>query len=76
MTAAYGGLPLATALDAWHASISTRAGAFHTRATEFHARNRLPQKESRRVGTRRLPYVGDRVGGLGVRPPALGCSMW
>jgi hypothetical protein len=23
------------------------------------------------VGTRRLPYVGDRVGGLGVRPPAL-----
>src|SRR5256885_1591988 len=29
------------------------------------------QKESRRVGTRRLPYVGDRVGGLGVRPPAL-----
>jgi hypothetical protein len=32
----------------------------------------IPQTESRRVGTRRLPYVGDRVGGLGVRPPALG----
>jgi len=31
----------------------------------------LPKRESRRVGTRRLPYVGDRVGGLGVRPPAL-----
>jgi len=31
----------------------------------------IPQTESRRVGTRRLPYVGDRVGGLGVRPPAL-----
>ena len=31
-----------------------------------------PQKgESRGVGTPRLPYVGDRVGGLGVRPPAL-----
>jgi hypothetical protein len=32
----------------------------------------LAKTESRRVGTRRLPYVGDRVGGLGVRPPALG----
>ena len=31
----------------------------------------LQKRESRRVGTRRLPYVGDRVGGLGVRPPAL-----
>ena len=42
------------------------AQKFHSLALEF------PQTESRRVGTRRLPYVGDRVGGLGVRPPALG----
>ena len=27
------------------------------------------------MGTRRLPYVGDRVGGLGVRPPAL-ARIW
>jgi hypothetical protein len=33
------------------------------------------KRESRRVGTRRLPYVGDRVGGLGVRPPAL-ADIW
>ncbi len=39
-------------------------------ATPAHNKTRAP-KESRRVGTRRLPYVGDRVGGLGVRPPAL-----
>ena len=42
------------------------ARKFHSLVWEF------PQTESRRVGTRRLPYVGDRVGGLGVRPPALG----
>jgi hypothetical protein len=39
-------------------------------ATPAHNKTHAP-KESRRVGTRRLPYVGDRVGGLGVRPPAL-----
>jgi hypothetical protein len=52
------------------------AQPFHAPATEFHARNPLQQKESRGVGTRRLPYVGDRVGGLGVRPPALGSVIW
>src|SRR5262245_29441900 len=51
-------------------ALPTAVPKFHNRATEFH------QKESRRVGTRRLPYVGDRVGGLGVRPPALGSVMW
>ena len=34
-----------------------------------------PKGESRGVGTPRLPYVGDRVGGLGVRPPALPSYM-
>src|SRR5215510_2652219 len=48
----------------------TKSGAARPRFT-------APRKrESRRVGTRRLPYVGDRVGGLGVRPPALGTSIW
>src|SRR2546430_9342383 len=32
-------------------------------------------RSSRRAGTRRLPYVGDRVGGLGVRPPALALNL-
>jgi hypothetical protein len=44
--------------------------------SHFTRARRVPQKESRRVGTRRLPYVGDRVGGLGVRPPALGSVIW
>ena len=52
-----------------------RLPAYRARAHFTHAR-RVPQKESRRVGTRRLPYVGDRVGGLGVRPPALGQMIW
>src|SRR5436309_12549731 len=58
---------LVAARDGCAASGTRGTQAFHTRAAEFHARNHLPQKESRRVGTRRLPYVGDRVGGLGVR---------
>jgi hypothetical protein len=49
------------------------------RSSLANARSRLsmtaPKKESRRVGTRRLPYVGDRVGGLGVRPPALALKV-
>src|SRR5262245_13386676 len=39
-------------------------------------KSRPQKRESRRVGTRRLPYVGDRVGGLGVRPPPLGPITW
>src|SRR3978361_885508 len=40
---------------------------FHLQALD-HARHTGGR---RGVGPRRLPYVGDRVGGLGVRPPAL-----
>jgi hypothetical protein len=50
----------------------TAAAQFTTAPGISQPRGGIPQTESRRVGTRRLPYVGDRVGGLGVRPPALG----
>src|SRR4029453_9673519 len=57
-------------------TIRCRGGAHRSCTPISHPRTGVPQKESRRVGTRRLPYVGDRVGGLGVRPPALGSVIW
>ena len=54
-----------------YGAVQGSAGTTSERRSQ-HGKPRRPQKESRRVGTRRLPYVGDRVGGLGVRPPALG----